>query len=519
MRYIGLDSKLEDIRGRAEELARQCNLDFFDTKFFIVSLQELNQLAANSGFYKRYRHWKFGLEFQKLEKFTKHTPMEIYEMVINNDPSYAYILRNNSETIQKIVIGHVYAHVDFFKHNYLFQPTNRQMVNRMADHADIVDRIIKKQGLEKVEDFIEACLSIEDLIDQNAPFKKKREECEDEDDDSGCSSCASCSSCDSCPGGKNNKEDDLNQYKMKTKPYMDRHINTEEFLIKEKEKHMREKAKRKNRPDKDIMKFILEHCDKLNGWQKDILSIIREEAYYFAPQRRTKIMNEGWATFWDSHIMSTMMLAGMEGIIDHADSHSKVVSGNPYQINPYRLGLLLFRDIKERWDKGQHGDAYENEKSLERRMNWNTEEGKGLEKIFQVREQMGDLGFISEFMTDDFIHKHKIYLWRYDSRSKKYKIASRDPREIKEDQLSKITNMGEPVIKAVDGNFQNNKSLLLMHEYVGQELNPQKTVKTLVNLFKVWQRPVYLHTFKDDKPIFYAFNGVDAGVIEQQDGK
>jgi len=171
-----LPSDIAAAQREIEEIARGYGLDFFETIFELVEYDELNMLAAYGGFPVRYPHWRFGAQYDELSKGYTYGLQRIYEMVVNNDPCYAYLLRSNSMTDQKLVIAHVYAHCDFFKNNAWFAHTNRKMLDQMANHAARINRHIDRYGYETVEEFIDACLSIEDLIDPHLPHIKRREE-------------------------------------------------------------------------------------------------------------------------------------------------------------------------------------------------------------------------------------------------------------------------------------------------------------------------------------------------------
>jgi stage V sporulation protein R len=171
---------IEEIRGVA---IKRYGLDFFETIFEMVDYKQMNEIAAFGGFPTRYPHWRFGMEYEQLSKSSEYGLSKIYEMVINNDPSYAYLLEGNNLVDQKTVIAHVYAHVDFFKNNYYFSKTNRKMVDEMANHGARIRRYVDRQGIEKVEDFIDTCLSLDNLIDYYSPFIERRRKDEDDDDE------------------------------------------------------------------------------------------------------------------------------------------------------------------------------------------------------------------------------------------------------------------------------------------------------------------------------------------------
>ena len=124
----------------------------------------------------RYPHWRFGMEYEQLSKGYIYGLQKIYELVINNDPCYAYLMKSNALTDQKLVMAHVYGHCDFFKNNFWFSQTNRKMMDQMANHGNRIRRHMDRFGVEEVENFIDACLSIEDLIDIHLPFIKRHDE-------------------------------------------------------------------------------------------------------------------------------------------------------------------------------------------------------------------------------------------------------------------------------------------------------------------------------------------------------
>ncbi len=169
-----LSPRLSEMKARVEELARSQGLDFYPVIFEMIDYEQMNQIAAYGGFPTRYPHWRFGMEYERLSKSYRYGLSKIYEMVVNTNPVYAYLLTANSEMDQKLVMAHVYGHADFFKNNIWFSPTNRKMMDEAANHAARVRRYIQRYGIEKVETFVDACLSLEDLIDPHSLFIKRR---------------------------------------------------------------------------------------------------------------------------------------------------------------------------------------------------------------------------------------------------------------------------------------------------------------------------------------------------------
>src|SRR5438309_7377910 len=162
----------QDIEGHA----RAYGLDFYETVFEVIDADDLNEIAAYGGFPTRYPHWSFGMSYEELHKGYDYGLSKIYEMVINNDPVYAYLMRCNHVVDQKLVIAHVYGHADFFKNNAYFAHTSRKMMDEMANHGIRIRRYAEKFGEEEVEGFLDRCMSIDDLIDAHSVAIKRRDE-------------------------------------------------------------------------------------------------------------------------------------------------------------------------------------------------------------------------------------------------------------------------------------------------------------------------------------------------------
>lgn len=484
-----LPQELADIVSRLESIARGAGLDFFPTIFELVDYNQLSEIASYGGFPTRYPHWKFGMEFDKLSKSYEYGLSIIYEMVINNNPCYAYLLRANSLVFQKTVIAHVFGHCDFFKNNYYFSKTNRKMLDQMANHATFVRRAINDIGQDEVETFLDVCLSLENLIDITSPYRSQTSKSNAEESITG-----------ERPGAAP---------KLASKNYMDKYINPKDFLAAQKEKMEREAERTKSfpeSPERDVLKFLIDHAP-MNAWQKRILEIVRDESYYFAPQGQTKILNEGWATYWHSLMMTKLAPLESSEIVDYCDHYAGVVAASPGSINPYKIGVELLRHIEHRWDHGQFGIEYLDCDDPVKRRNWDTKAGLGRQKIFEVRKNHNDITFIDEFLDEDFCHKHKMFLYDFDKRSGKYVISSRDFKPIKQQLLQQLTNFGQPIISVVDGNYKNRGELLLKHQHNGVDLKNDFAMECLKNIYTIWSRPVHLESVVEDTPRRLSFDG------------
>jgi stage V sporulation protein R len=736
-----LPPRLEDLKTEIKGYAKEFGLDFYEVVFEMLTYDEVNMVAAYGGYPNRYPHWRFGMDYEQLSKGYEYGLSKIYEMVINNDPTYAYLLESNPEVDQKLVMAHVYGHGDFFKNNFAFRHTNRKMMDEMANHATRVRRWIDRIGIEPVEDFVDRCLSLENLIDYHAPYIKRG------------------------PARGPGPNDEQVVRGLKTeREYMRDFINPPDYLADLQRRLDEEKQRAKRFPEKpqrDVLAFLLEHAP-LEPWEADVLAILREEAYYFAPQGMTKIMNEGWAclaadtpvfterglltmaelvgggagsvcdgetvrrvydrhvirdhetvrvktrrgfdvcgsnnhrvlladrvtwkrldelvpgdrlavsggrglwpeddagvalpgradparplpeeirraprkavaaylralfdaageiageelvlatpnetlarevqlcllnfailcgrephregwrvrigaasaakrfareigfglerkqealeayvaghrwteeerwedevvateagradvydisveethryaagglvnhnSFWHSKIMTTRALKDSE-IVDYADHHSGTVSMRPGSLNPYKIGIELYRDIEDRWNRGRFGKEWEECDDLRTRQTWDRQLGLGRQKIFEVRRHYTDVTFIDEFLTPEFCLEHKLFVYGYNDKHQAWEILSRDFKAIKEKLLHQLTNFGQPIIEVVDGNFENRGELLLVHRHDGVDLRMDHARESLRNLQSLWRRPVNLHTRVDGKGLRIGFDG------------
>src|SRR5262249_20399630 len=199
---------------------------------------------------------------------------------------------------QKLVMAHVYGHCDFFKNNAYFAHTSRKMMDEMANHGVRLRRYVEKHGEDEVEAFMDRCMSIDDLIDIHSTAIRRRVDVSRYDFKHDA-----------------DQPESVSSTRFKSKGYMDEYVNPREVLKAEEEERRKaqEQASRSfpEEPQKDVLLFLIENAP-IKNWQRDILSIVRDEAYYFTPQGMTKVINEGWASFWHSTIMTQKALSPSE---------------------------------------------------------------------------------------------------------------------------------------------------------------------------------------------------------------
>lgn len=485
------------------EHARREGLDFYPTVFEMLSADQMSQIAAYGGFPQRYPHWRFGMEYERLRKQQRYGLSRIYEMVINNNPCYAYLLNDNMFVDHKTVIAHVYAHCDFFKNNVWFSKTNRRMMDDMANHATRVRRYIERHGMEKVEPFIDTLLSLEHLIDPHSVFMRREPQ-------------RSTPAQDRTNAERSEQRTDA---RFPAKSYMDRYINPPDRMARDRAQDQKDEEQAKHRfpesPKLDVLLFLLTHAP-LEDWQADILSIIREESYYFAPQGQTKILNEGWASYWHSTLMTNYILRPEE-LIDYCEHHAGTLATSPGRLNPYKLGIELLRDIEHRWNTGRYGPAYDSCDDMAARREWGKDKapvgrvvGKaspGRQKVYEVRAIYNDVTFLDAFLTPEFVEDQNLYHYRQDPATGKMVVVNRDFDKIKQQLLFMLANHAQPYIYVMDGNYRNRGELYLAHRHIGADVEIKYAVETLRQLHKIWRRPVHLNARIDDEAILFSFDG------------
>jgi stage V sporulation protein R len=491
-----LPPHLAELQLEIEGYAHEYGLDFFTTVYELVDYRQMCEIAAYEGFPVRYPHWRFGMEYDRMLKSQSYGLSKIYELVINTDPCYAYLLEGNSLVDQKLVMSHVYGHCDFFKHNRFFSHTDRRMIDGMANHATRVRRHMDRQGIDKVETFIDVCDSLDNLIDPWLPFRKPT------------------------PARREpSVELPIHIGKLSAdgeRSYLDEYINPPEFIEQQRKRAEQEREQRRKippQPERDLLGFLLLHAP-LEPWEADVLGIVREEAYYFLPQRQTKIMNEGWATYWHSKLMTTRALRDDE-VIDYAEAASGVTAMGPNQLNPYKIGVELYRDIEDRWNKGKFGKQWDECDDRMVRDEWDLQLRLGQSKIFEVRRLYNDVTFIDEFFTLEFCRQNRFFTFTENRRTGKTEIESREFKKIKDAMLQQLTNFGQPFIYVVEANYLNRGELLLAHRHEGVDLRLNYARDTLRNLERIWRRPVSILTVVDDKPKRIRYDGTEIQISDE----
>jgi stage V sporulation protein R len=395
---------------------------------------------------------------------------KIYEVVINTNPSYGFLLETNSPIQNKMVIAHVLGHVDFFKNNTYFSKTNRRMVESVSTHAQRMMEYEFKYGRKTVERFLDSVLAIEEHIDPYFFIKREVSIAEEKRRD---------------------------EYRRKDGPYDDLWLLDQRKAEKNgvETDQESEKTPRERLPEKDLLFYIMKNSPSLAPWQRDAIAMVHEEMEYFVPQMQTKIMNEGWASIWHARIMRELDLSDNEHI-EFANLHSGVVSPQKGQLNPYYLGYKIYEDIERRW----------NEPSAEEREKFGRRGGEGREKIFEVRELENDVSFLRNYLTEELCEELDLFVFEL-VEEEEWTITEKRWEKVRDQLVSNMTNFGFPYLQVEDGDYNGNRELYMKHRFEGTELDMRYGRKALEHVQMLWGRPVHLETIIDDESTVLHFNG------------
>jgi len=448
-------SQLEKAIEKIVQAAKNFGLDFFPVRFEICPAQVLYTFGAY-GMPTRFSHWSFGKAYFRMKTMYDFNLSKIYELVVNSNPCYAFLLEGNSLLQNKLVIAHVLAHCDFFKNNSHFAHTNRDMIETMAVNADRIKEYEFQYGRLEVEKFLDSVLSIQEHIDPYQLVKKQEKK----------------------------------QCIQRKSPYEDIWSIGES----QKEKPKKEQKKLPPYPEKDLMGFILNNSHVLKDWQRDVLAMVREEMFYFWPQIETKIMNEGWASLWHSRIMREIDLNDEE-VLEFARLHAGILQINRRQLNSYLLGIKIFEDIEKRWDSP----------SKEEKEKFGRKGGEGRAKIFEVREMENDISFIRNYLTPDLVRNLDLFL--YKKQGQQWKVTDTDWETVRDGIVNKLVNGGYPYLVVEDGDYQNNGYLYIKHRHEGVDLDIYYLEKTLPYVYGLWGKTVHLETILEGRPIVFSYDG------------
>ena len=472
-----MDSKLEKRFDEIEELATKkgpwvkdgVGLDFFPVVFEEVP-REMIWEVASYGLPTRMHHWSFGRSYlhQKINGEMGYS--KIYELILNNDPSYAFLDESNSDVANLMICAHCLGHSSFFKKNLCFRNTNRNMVNQAARNAHIIDKYREKYGEDEVEAWLDAAFSIERHIDPNKGESRDRY-----------------------------PDMELTYREIPALPYASLYGEDESPSVVEELKN----DKIPPHPEKDILWFLTQYSNLL-PWQREVMEIVRSESYYFYPQTQTKIANEGWASFWHAEIMLNYDLSASEHI-DFSKLHSSVVSpGSPGNANPYYIGYKIFTDIKKRWDEAYSQGIKDKAFMRSDKTDVFDERGRvvmskldGYSKMFKVMEEEDDYGLVSNYLTKELCEEMALFTYGHREGDRGTEeddivLKSRELDAVREALVARSFNYGVPniYITKVSGT-----TMYLQHDKNDpRPLDKKYAEETLKFVNKAWKGTIILDT-------------------------
>jgi len=471
-----VDKEVKELELAIEQIwsiADKFGLDPFPVNFEIVPATVMYEVGSYA-LPGRYSHWSFGKAYHRMKMMYDFGLSKIYEVVINSNPSYGFLLETNSPIQNKMVIAHVLGHVDFFKNNVYFSRTNRRMVDEAAIHARRMAEYEFTHGRKVVEEFLDSVLSIEEHVDPNFFIKRSEPE--------------KTRKTTSEVRHSRGRYDDL---------FAESELSSADSAGGQARNQGRKDGARKDEqlPEKDLIFFIMKNSPVLEDWQRDIMSMLHQEMEYFIPQMQTKIMNEGWASIWHSRIMREMDLPTSD-YLEFAELHSAVVSPHKGQLNPYYLGYKIFEDIEKRWDNPSPEDAEK----------FGRLGGEGREKIFEVRELDNDISFLRNYLTEQLCEELDLFVYELLD-DEEWTVTEKKWERVRNQLVANMTNFSFPYIEVADGDYENNRELYLRHKHEGVDLDVKYARKTLEYVHKLWGRQVHLETVLVNEPIVMHYDG------------
>lgn len=475
-----------------EEIARiaeSYGLDTYPNQLEVISAEQMMDAYSSTGMPVGYHHWSFGKQFLETEQSYRRGRMGLaYELVINSNPCISYLLEENNLTMQVLVIAHAcYGHNSFFKSNYLFKTWTdaSAIVNYLLFAKSYIARQEERHGMETVENLLDSCHAL-----MNYGVDRYRR-----------------------PGKISAEEEQQRQ--AEREDYMQQQVNDLWRTIPKKEKEKGEEMRRfPAEPQENILYFIEKNAPLLEPWEREVVRIVRKIAQYFYPQRQTKVMNEGWATFWHYTILNTLYDEGLVGdgfMMEFLQSHTNVITqpdfDSPYfsGINPYTLGFSMFRDIRRICEQPTEEDKKYFPDIAG--ANW-------LDTLHEAMKNYKDESFILQFLSPKVIRDLKLFSLVDDSKVQHIEVMDiHDERGYKaiREQLASQYNISkqEPNIQVYNVDLRGDRSITLHHVQQEQvSLDSESTKEVLKHLHSLWRFDTRIESIQD---------GVSTAMVECTD--
>lgn len=515
-----IDQRTKKIMEECKERARSAGLQFEnETLEYIVSNRDLLELSPKMMIPTLYDYWVHDVEVLKEYGKYKLYPTNPYETVINSRPAISFYNRDNPDWLNTMIFYHVLAHIDFFQNNIHFKHTwNEDIVGLALADKRLIESLRKQYG-RWVDYIIEFARSLDNIVGYfdtlyrvDFPFEKDipspieyyfnyflQEEVR-------------------APShqifaeiGKFNQMLEHQDEDVASKSFFSELITRYTEFDSKYKKFI---AQRKQ-PSVDLLEFIRDNSPFLkqekNEWMKTILTIIRNTSLYFAPQVRTKIINEGWASYWhDELFRNDPRIKGHE--VDYAKINANVTSISRLGLNPYAIGLRLIQYLEELAERGMLNYEFQKIEDIETRENFNRNTGEGKNAIFNLRKYFSDFTLLNIFITQEFVDKHNLFVAGikpdFERQTIQYYVKSRKAEDYKKMILDTLYH---PPYITVDQDKTSDKLLRLVHHFEGKQLIKEFIPDVLVGIEFLWGGEVQLETTEiiashpqspDEKPTF-----------------
>jgi stage V sporulation protein R len=429
---------------KIEKIANAIGLNYYPQEFEIISYTDMLAYEVYVGMPSKYPHWSYGKAYERLKTLYKYNLTGLpYEMVINSDPCLAYLMKDNTLLLQILTMAHVYGHNDFFKNNRMFtQGTNAEYSLEMfKNNTRSIRNYINDPsiGYGEVEKMLDAAHAIKFQTWKVVGEKRISHE--------------------------EIIQSRIDAYKQNRDEY--------DILKPHQEPEPPKTDKIPIEPEDDLIYFICKYGE-LQHWQSNTLEIVRKETQYFIPQIETKIMNEGWASYWHYNILKELELPQNLNF-EFLKRHNDVIAPAMGRLNPYYLGFRMFEYLEKTY---------------------------GREKIFEVRLLERDSSFIRRYLTQELCED--LNLFQYGKHGRDYLVDEVPDdmgwKEIR-NTLSNSCGMGGiPHIRVLDMS-NHDKTLTLEHVYDGRELDIGYAESTLKYIVDLWKHKVILKTNRLNKEV------------------
>jgi stage V sporulation protein R len=471
------------------DIAKEFHLDTYSNQIEVISSEQMIDLYASTGLPINYPHWSFGKQFVNTEKlYLKGYTNLSYEMVINSNPCISYLLEENSMTMQAIVIAHAcYGHNSFFKNNYLFKTwTNAEsIIDYMVFAKNYIHKCEQKYGTNAVEELLDACHALKNYgVDR---YKRPQ---------------------------KISLHEEAARQKERA-AYRQSQVNDLWRTIPDNFQKKQNISNKKHRfpkePEENLLYFLEKNAPLLEPWQREIIRISRKIAQYFYPQKLTKVMNEGWATFWHYTIINELYNRNMVSdafMIDFIKNHTNLVYQLPYDnpnyfgINPYTFGYSLFSDINRMCTAPTDEDRlFFPELTLK----------EPLEALDFAMRNFKDESFILQYLSPKLMRDLKLFAILDDEKEPNIKVTAIHNNagyESLRQLLSQQYNLAfiEPNIQIYDVNVKGDRSIILRHVQTDHRpLDEESTEKVLHYFHSLWGFDVVLESVSAEGTILKIF--------------